>query len=101
MPSGENVCLYTNDFDKPEDQRELAHFGLARNRTFKNVFDKRDIYPLDSQAMDGVNPIRRFISQSCRSAPYKPILCSLCFERICQVGRARAARIVELSVSHI
>ena len=42
MPSGENVCLYTNDFDKPEDQRELAHFCLARNRTFKNVFDKRE-----------------------------------------------------------
>ena len=26
----------------PEDQRELARFGLARNRTFKNVFDKRE-----------------------------------------------------------
>lgn len=25
-----------NDFDKPKDQRELTHFGLARNRTFKN-----------------------------------------------------------------
>ena len=31
---------YYNDFVKPEDQRELAHFGLARNRTFKNDFVK-------------------------------------------------------------
>ena len=27
---------FKNDFVKPKDQRELAHFGLARNRTFKN-----------------------------------------------------------------
>ena len=27
-----------NDFVKPKDQRELARFGLARNRTFKNLF---------------------------------------------------------------
>ena len=31
---------YYNDFVKPEDQRELARFGLARNRTFKNDFVK-------------------------------------------------------------
>ena len=31
-----------NDFVKPKDQRELARFGLARNRTFKNVFVKRE-----------------------------------------------------------
>ena len=29
-----------NVFVKPEDQRELARFGLARKRTFKNVFVK-------------------------------------------------------------
>ena len=28
---------FKNDFVKPEDQRELARFGLARNRTFKNA----------------------------------------------------------------
>ena len=28
--------MIMNDFVKPEDQRELARFGLARNRTFKN-----------------------------------------------------------------
>ena len=32
--------ILTNDFVKPEGQRELAHFGLARNRTFKNDFVK-------------------------------------------------------------
>ena len=31
---------YYNDFVKPEDQRGLARFGLARNRTFKNDFVK-------------------------------------------------------------
>ena len=34
--------ILTNDFVKPEGQRELARFGLARNRTFKNVSDKRE-----------------------------------------------------------
>ena len=30
-----------NVFDKPKDQRELAHFGLARKGRMKaNVFDK-------------------------------------------------------------
>ena len=29
-----------NDFVKTKDQRELARFGLARNRTFKNDFVK-------------------------------------------------------------
>ena len=29
-----------NDFVKPKDQREFIRFGLARNRTFKNVFVK-------------------------------------------------------------
>ena len=29
--------LIGNDFVKPEDQREFTHFGLARNRTFKNL----------------------------------------------------------------
>ena len=30
-----------NVFDKPKDQRELAHFGLARKGRIKaNVFDK-------------------------------------------------------------
>ena len=38
MPWRENDCVYTNDFVKPKDQRELARFGLARNRTFKNFF---------------------------------------------------------------
>ena len=42
MPWRENDCVYTNDFVKPKDQRELARFGLARNRTFKNVFVKRE-----------------------------------------------------------
>ena len=28
-----------NDFVKPKDPRELAHLGLARNRTFKNAWD--------------------------------------------------------------
>ena len=28
-----------NDFVKPKDPRELAHLGLARNRTFKNARD--------------------------------------------------------------
>ena len=32
--------LKTNDFVKPKDQREFIRFGLARNRTFKNVFVK-------------------------------------------------------------
>ena len=32
--------ILTNDFVKPEGQRELARFGLARNRTFKNDFVK-------------------------------------------------------------
>ena len=36
-----------NDSVKPEDQRELAHFSLARNRTFKNDSvkpeDKREL----------------------------------------------------------
>ena len=27
--------IFTNDFVKPEDQRELAHFGLARKCTSK------------------------------------------------------------------
>ena len=26
-----------NDFVKPKDQREFIRFGLARNRTFKNI----------------------------------------------------------------
>ena len=30
--------MLANDFVKPEDQKELARFGLARNRTFKNGF---------------------------------------------------------------
>ena len=38
MPWRENDCVYTNDFVKPKDQRELARFSLARNRTFKNFF---------------------------------------------------------------
>ena len=46
MPSAaENIkkrCIYMNDFVKPKDQREFIRFGLARNRTFKNVFDKRE-----------------------------------------------------------
>ena len=29
-----------NDFVKPKDQREFIRFGLARNRTVKNVFVK-------------------------------------------------------------
>ena len=32
--------ILTNDFVKPEGQRELARFGLAKNRTFKNDFVK-------------------------------------------------------------
>ena len=32
--------MIMNDSVKPEDQRELARFGLARNRTFKNDFVK-------------------------------------------------------------
>ena len=32
---------YMNDFVKPKDQREFIRFGLARNRTFKNVCARR------------------------------------------------------------
>ncbi len=39
MPK-ENNTTQMNDFGKPKDQRELALFGLARNRTFKNDFVK-------------------------------------------------------------
>ena len=35
-----NNWLQGNVFVKPEDQRELARFGLAIKRTFKNVFVK-------------------------------------------------------------
>ena len=35
-----NRLLKTNDFVKPKDQREFIRFGLARNRTVKNVFVK-------------------------------------------------------------
>ena len=31
-------CEMTNVFVKPKDPRELAHLGLARNRTFKKGF---------------------------------------------------------------
>ena len=36
--------LFTNGnvFVKPKDPRELAHLGLARKRTFKNVFVKQE-----------------------------------------------------------
>ena len=39
MPK-ENNTTQMNDFVKPKDQRELALFGLARNRAFKNDFVK-------------------------------------------------------------
>ena len=29
-----SLNINKNDFDKPKDQRELAHFGLARNPTY-------------------------------------------------------------------
>lgn len=37
---GEKRCMDMNDFDKPKDQRELAHLGLVRNRTLKNMFSE-------------------------------------------------------------
>lgn len=31
------TLLLGNDFVKPEDQRKLVYFGLAKNSTFKNL----------------------------------------------------------------
>ena len=37
IPAPPSLNINKNDFDKPKDQRELAHFGLERNALLRTI----------------------------------------------------------------
>ena len=37
IPAPPSININKNDFDKPKDQRELAHFGLERNALLRTI----------------------------------------------------------------